>query len=132
MPTSRPAFAGRTMPTRPGAGDAGDQPAFDLVLLGVGPDGHCASLFPEHPGVFETRPVIAVRNSPKPPPNRLSFSFDTLDRAAEIRFVAAGGGKAEAVALAHSGASRERVPSAGPKGRQRTLWLVDRAAAAKL
>jgi 6-phosphogluconolactonase len=106
-----------------------DQPAFDLVLLGVGPDGHCASLFPDHPGVFETRPVIAVRNSPKPPPNRLSFSFDTLGRAAEIWFVAAGSGKAEAVALAHSGASREQVPSAGPKGRQRTLWMVDRAAA---
>jgi len=112
--------------------DDGELPGFDLVLLGVGPDGHCASLFPEHPGVFETKPVIAVRNSPKPPPNRLSFSFDTLDLAAEIWFVAAGAGKAEAVALAHSGASREQVPSAGPKGRQRTLWLVDKAAASKL
>ena len=108
-------------------------PDFDLILLGVGPDGHCASLFPNHPGVYaEGTAVIGVRNSPKPPPNRLSFTFDTLDRAAEIWFVAAGSGKAEAVALAHSGASREQVPSAGPKGRQRTLWLVDRAAAALL
>jgi len=108
-------------------------PVFDVVLLGVGPDGHCASLMPNHPGVFvEGETVIAVRNSPKPPPNRLSFSFGTLDRAAEIWFVVAGGGKAEAVALAHSGASRDQIPSAGPKGRQRTLWLVDRAAAALL
>ncbi|MFL6162429.1 MAG: 6-phosphogluconolactonase [Jatrophihabitantaceae bacterium] len=113
--------------------DQGELPGFDLVLLGVGPDGHCASLFPNHPGVYQhDRPVIGVRNSPKPPPNRLSFTFDTLDRAAEIWFVVAGGGKAEAVALAQSGISREQLPSAGPKGRQRTLWLVDRAAAGKL
>jgi 6-phosphogluconolactonase len=111
----------------------GELPDFDLVLLGVGPDGHCASLMPNHPGVFvEGETVIAVRNSPKPPPNRLSFSFGTLDRAAEIWFVVAGAGKAEAVALAHSGASREQIPSAGPKGRRRTRWLVDRAAAALL
>jgi 6-phosphogluconolactonase len=112
--------------------DTDELPAFDLVLLGVGPDGHCASLFPNHPGVYETGTVIGVRNSPKPPPNRLSFTFDTLDRAVEIWFVVAGAGKAEAVALAHSGTSRDQIPSAGPKGRQRTLWLVDQAAAAKL
>jgi 6-phosphogluconolactonase len=76
--------------------------------------------------------VIGVRNSPKPPPNRLSFTFDTLNRAVEIWFVVAGAGKAEAVALAHSGASRDQIPSAGPKGRRCTLWLVDRAAAALL
>jgi 6-phosphogluconolactonase len=112
---------------------AGELPDFDLVLLGVGPDGHCASLFPNHPGVFvEGELVIGVRNSPKPPPDRLSFTFDTLNRAVQIWFVVAGGGKADAVALAHSGASREQVPSAGPKGRQRTLWLVDKAAAAGL
>ena len=111
----------------------GELPDFDLVLLGVGPDGHCASLMPNHPGVYvEGETVIAVRNSPKPPPNRLSFSFDTLDRAAEIWFVVAGSGKAEAVALAHSGASREQIPSAGPKGRRRTRWLVDKDAAALL
>src|SRR6185437_2383024 len=66
----------------------GELPDFDLVLLGVGPDGHCASLMPNHPGVYvEGETVIAVGNSPKPPPNRLSFSFDTLDRATEIWFV---------------------------------------------
>lgn len=112
--------------------DDGELPRFDLVLLGVGPDGHCASLFPNHPGVYETGTVIGVRNSPKPPPDRLSFTFDTLNLAEEIWFVVAGAGKADAVALAHSGASREQIPSAGPKGRQRTLWLVDKAAAARL
>lgn len=111
----------------------GELPDFDLILLGVGPDGHCASLMPNHPGVFvEGETVIGVRNSPKPPPNRLSFTFGALDRGIEVWFVVAGSGKAEAVALAHSGASREQIPAAGPKGRQRTLWLVDRDAAALL
>jgi 6-phosphogluconolactonase len=113
------------------AGD--DVPRFDAVLLGVGPDGHCASLFPGHPGVYERdAAVIAVHDSPKPPPTRLSLTFRALDAAAEVWFVAAGSGKAPAVALALSGASSIDVPAAGPRGRDRTLWLVDRAAAAQL
>lgn len=110
-----------------------DVPRFDVVLLGVGPDGHCASLFPEHPGTFEDEAtVIAVRNSPKPPPTRISLTFRALDAAAEVWFVVSGAGKAEAVALAFSGAGRNQVPSSGPRGRTRTLWLLDRAAAARL
>ncbi|MGI8667136.1 MAG: 6-phosphogluconolactonase [Jatrophihabitans sp.] len=113
--------------------DPDEIPNFDVLLLGLGPDGHCASLFPEHPGTYdESGPVIAVRNSPKPPPRRLSLSFGGLDQANEIWFVAAGSGKAEAVALAHSGAGRVQVPAAGPRGRLRTLWLLDRDAAARL
>jgi len=108
-------------------------PNFDVVLLGVGPDGHCASLFPEHPSAYdESGPVIAVRNSPKPPPLRISLSFAGLAAANEIWFVVAGAGKAQAVALALSGAGRVQVPSAGPRGRLRTLWLVDRDAASGL
>jgi 6-phosphogluconolactonase len=115
------------------ADDPPGQPAFDVVLLGVGPDGHCCSLFPDHPGVFDdSAPVIAVRNSPKPPPNRLSLSFDGLTAAREIWVVASGDGKADAVAQALSGADRARVPSAGAVGTERTLWLVDREAAAKV
>ena len=126
-------YAGELAGLRRPDDSPGELPDFDLVLLGVGPDGHCASLMPNHPGVYvEGETVIAVRNSPKPPPNRLSFTFDTLNRAVEIWFVVAGGGKADAVALAHSGASREQIPSAGPKGRRRTLWLVDQDAAGAL
>jgi 6-phosphogluconolactonase len=116
----------------PGAGD-GAVPAFDVVLLGVGPDGHCASLFPGHPGtrVLDTS-VIAVHDSPKPPPTRMSLTFPALDAAKEIWFVVSGSGKADAVARALSGAPREEVPSAGPRGRNRTLWLLDQEAAGKL
>jgi 6-phosphogluconolactonase len=113
--------------------DPPDQPAFDVVLLGVGPDGHCASLFPEHPGIYDqSSTVIPVRNSPKPPPNRISLSFDGLNAAREIWVVASGRGKAEAVALALGGAGRTQIPSAGARGTKRTLWLVDRDAARKL
>lgn len=112
--------------------DAG-VPRFDLALLGIGPDGHCCSLFPGHPGLdVRDVSVIAVRDSPKPPPIRLSLTFAALDAADQIWFVASGEGKAEAVAKALGGADRTEVPSAGPRGRERTLWLLDRAAAAKL
>jgi 6-phosphogluconolactonase len=108
-------------------------PRFDVMLLGVGPDGHCASLFPGRPGVHENRAtVIGVRDSPKPPPLRLSLTFPALDAAAEIWFVASGQAKAHAVAMAISGADPAEVPSAGPRGRERTLWLIDRDAALEL
>ncbi|HEX2904282.1 MAG TPA: 6-phosphogluconolactonase [Jatrophihabitans sp.] len=117
---------------RPSDGDTA-VPAFDVVLLGLGPDGHCASLFPHHPGTMdESHPVIAVRNSPKPPPERLSFSFDTLNAAEEIWFVASGTGKADAVGWAHSETDRTKIPSSGVKGRRRTVWFLDQDAAAKL
>ena len=115
--------------------DQGDEdvPHFDAVLLGVGPDGHCASLFPEHPGVYEhDASVIAVHNAPKPPPTRLSLTFRALDAANEVWFIASGDTKAHAVAMALGGAGRVQVPAAGPRGRYRTLWLIDRAAAAQL
>ena len=108
-------------------------PAFDAVLLGVGPDGHCASLFPGHPGTrILDASVIAVHDSPKPPPTRLSLTFSALDAASEVWFVVSGDGKADAVARALGGASREDVPSAGPRGTSHTLWLVDRDAAGRL
>jgi 6-phosphogluconolactonase len=114
-------------------GTDGDVPAFDVLLLGVGPDGHCASLFPGHPGTRVTdASVIAVRESSKPPPVRLSLTFPALDAAREVWFVVSGDSKADAVAKALAGADRVAVPASGPRGRNRTLWLVDRDAAAKL
>ena len=114
-------------------GDPGRVRAFDVVLLGIGPDGHCCSLFPHHPSAADTSStVIGVRDSPKPPPLRISLSFEGLNAAHEIWVVASGEAKADAVARALAGADRTDVPSAGAAGRDRTLWLVDDAAAAKL
>ncbi|NHC12183.1 6-phosphogluconolactonase [Motilibacter deserti] len=115
------------------AADGAAAPAFDVCLLGVGPDSHVASLFPEHPGTQDTRPAFAVHGSPKPPPTRISLSFDTLRSAREVWLLVAGAEKADAVALALSGEAGERqVPAAGAYGTERTLWLLDRAAAGKL
>jgi 6-phosphogluconolactonase len=112
--------------------DHGPVPAFDVLLLGVGPDGHIASLFPDRPAVHDERPVVAVRGSPKPPPNRLTLTFPSINAAREVWFVVEGGEKARAVRLALSGAGRVQVPAAGAKGRTRTLWLLDSAAATEL
>lgn len=115
------------------AADDSDVPDFDVELFGMGPEGHVASLFPEHPGVYEEdSAVIAVHNSPKPPPDRLSFTFRTIQSAREVWIVAAGGEKAAAAHMALSGAGRVQVPAAGALGRVRTLWLIDRACAADL
>ncbi|MGH6654142.1 MAG: 6-phosphogluconolactonase [Actinocrinis sp.] len=115
------------------AADDSDVPAFDVELFGMGPDGHVASLFPEHPGVYEEdAAVIAVHNSPKPPPDRLSFTFRTIRSAREVWVVAAGAEKAAAAHMALSGGGRVQVPAAGALGHARTLWLLDRAAAGRL
>jgi len=113
--------------------DHGSVPAFDVLLLGVGPDTHVASLFPEHPGVRETeRAVVGVHGAPKPPPVRISLTLPAIRAAREVWLLAAGEDKADAVALALSGAGEVQAPAAGAYGRSRTLWLLDEAAAARL
>ncbi|MCW2530047.1 MAG: pgl [Pseudonocardiales bacterium] len=108
-------------------------PAFDVVLLGMGPDGHCCSLFPDQPGTRElVLTVIGVHDSPKPPPTRISLSFRALAAAEEIWVIASGEGKCEAVAKALGGADRVKIPVAGAQGQRRTLWLLDSAAANQL
>ena len=107
-------------------------PAFDVCLLGVGPDGHTASLFPGQPAVYDERPVVAVHGAPKPPPTRLTLTFDAINAAREVWLVVSGAEKAGAVAMALGGAGRVQVPAAGVGGRQRTLWLLDSDAASKV
>ena len=110
----------------------GPVPAFDVLMLGIGPEGHVASLFPGLPALDDGRPVVAVRNSPKPPPTRLSLTLPSIQAAREVWILASGEEKADAVALALSGDGPEPVPAAGARGRQRTLFLLDGAAAAKV
>lgn len=113
--------------------DGHSVPGFDVLLLGVGPDTHVASLFPEHPGVRETqRPVVAVRGAPKPPPTRISLTLPAIRAAREVWLLAAGGDKANAAAIALGGAGELQAPAAGARGTHRTLWLLDRPAAALL
>lgn len=108
------------------------QPAFDLVLLGMGPDGHTASLFPDHPllaRVAEDTPaVLAIHDSPKPPPVRVTLSLPAINAARRVAFVATGASKYPVLRRALAGpelpAGRVR-PSNGSD----VVWLVDPAAA---
>ena len=113
-------------------GDAA-QPRFDIMFLGVGPDGHIASLFPGRNGSINVpSTVIGVRDAPKPPPLRLSLTLHALNSADRIWMVLAGAEKASALGLALAGASRDEVPVAGIKGRKRTVFFVDQAAAGQV
>lgn len=113
--------------------DRGPAPSFDICCLGVGEDGHVASVFPGSPAVYETeRAVIGVRGSPKPPPTRITLTLPAIRCAAEVWLIVSDSAKAAAVTMALSGAGEIQVPAAGANGRRRTLWLLDRAAATKL
>jgi 6-phosphogluconolactonase len=107
-------------------------PHFDLLMLGVGEDGHVASVFPEHPVAYEARPVSAVRGSPKPPPVRITLTLPTINTAEEVWLIATGAEKAGAVGMALAGAGPVQLPAAGVRGVERTLWLLDRAAATEV
>lgn len=114
-------------------GDAGGLPAFDVLLAGCGPDGHTLSVFPDSPAVHAADAgVVVVRDCPKPPPTRLSLTLAAAGRAREVWLVAAGEGKAEVLGRAWRGASAVDVPLAGLAGSERTLWLLDEAAAGSI
>lgn len=116
-----------------GPEDHGPVPTFDVLMLGVGPDTHVASLFPELPAVRETeRTVVGVHGAPKPPPTRTTLTLPAIRAAREVWLLAAGEDKAKAAAIALSGAGEIQAPAAGAYGRSRTLWLLDAAAASQL
>jgi 6-phosphogluconolactonase len=112
--------------------DHGPVPTFDVLLLGVGPDGHVASLFAGNPALYDERRVVPVRSAPKPPTTRLTLSTSAINAAREVWLIAAGEEKAAAARMALSGAGPNAVPAAGVHGKSRTLWLLDRAAASRL
>jgi 6-phosphogluconolactonase len=97
-------------------------PVFDVLILGMGPDGHVASLFPGHqqPETW----IIAEKASPKPPAERLSFSYRALNRARAVVFLASGAAKA-AVAKCAIQDSNCDLPAAKVRGIELTRWYVD-------
>ncbi|NCT89772.1 6-phosphogluconolactonase [Cellulomonas sp. APG4] len=111
--------------------DAGPvPPELDLVLLGMGPDGHVASLFPGHPGLdVVDRLVVGVHGSPKPPPERVSLTFPALNGAQTVLLLVSGAEKAPAVGRALRGDDLHTTPAAGVAGRSTTRWLLDMEAA---
>lgn len=115
------------------APERADGSRFDILFLGVGPDGHIASLFPNRDEIAMAGPsVLAIRNSPKPPPERLSLSLRVINSSERVWLALAGADKASALGLALAGASPHLVPVAGAEGRRRTVFFVDREAAAEV
>ena len=108
-------------------------PVFDIVMLGMGPDTHVASLFP---GFAQTTlddvTTAAVEGSPKPPPQRVTMTFPTLNNSRQVWLMIAGADKADAVAAAFSANDRTAHPASAVAGQEHTIWWVDDAAATAL
>lgn len=107
-------------------------PNFDVHLLGMGPEGHINSLFPDTPAVLETTRMVVPVETPKPPPQRITLTLPAIARSREVWLMVSGAGKADAAAAAIGGAAPVSVPAAGAIGQQTTLWLLDEDAASKL
>ncbi|MFT5683475.1 MAG: 6-phosphogluconolactonase [Myxococcota bacterium] len=99
----------------------------DIALLGVGPDGHIASLFPGHPGLSATGLSVAISDSPKPPLQRLSLTLPVLEAVTVAMLLARGAGKAEALSRADPSTPISRYRPTGYYH-----WVLDEAAAAAL
>ncbi|MBM7775273.1 6-phosphogluconolactonase [Actinokineospora baliensis] len=136
----------RIHPIAPSDGPYGDDPelaaaayakeltgvTLDILLAGVGEEGHTLSIFPDSPAVHETEAtVVAVRDCPKPPPTRISLTLPAAREARQVWLMTTGATKAEAVTTALSGASEVDLPAAGARGSDLTLWLLDKAAAGR-
>ncbi|OAY59361.1 probable 6-phosphogluconolactonase 1 [Manihot esculenta] len=119
-----------------GVSDVSDCPKFDLILLCMGPDGHVASLFPNHP-VLDAKDewVTFITDSPKPPPERITFTLPVINSASNVAVVVAGEDKAEAVHLAIDDVGPDSAPLPArmvqpTKGK--LVWFLDKLAASKL
>ena len=108
------------------------EPWFDVLMLGIGPDGHCASLFPGREELASPAYVLPVIDAPKPPPVRITLGMQVLRRARHVLFVATGAEKAAAVAASVASDDVRATPAAGPRGLESTTWYVDEAAASAL
>lgn len=106
------------------------KPHFSLAFVGMGPDGHICSLFPGKPAIEAGVQVIAEHDSPKPPPQRLSFSYEAMNAVDELWFVIAGADKQEAVSVAF-GDEPESLPVGRVNGKQKTVWFIDQSAGNK-
>lgn len=102
-------------------------PHFELALVGMGPDGHVCSLFPGKPVADPEAWVIAEPDSPKPPSQRLSFSYRAMNSVNEILFVVAGADKSPAMKQVFDEAA-EKLPAARIAGKNKTIWFVDQTA----
>jgi 6-phosphogluconolactonase len=112
---------------------SGAFPRFDLILLGMGPDGHTASLFPDSAALEEQSRLVVANWVAKFNTHRITFTFPVLNRAAEVMFMASGGDKADMLHQVLEGKNTPPLPSQRVQPSDgKLLWMLDEAAAAKL
>lgn len=117
------------------AGDSARFPVFDLILLGLGPDGHTASLFPGHELLAEKdRWVACIDDSPKPPPKRVTLTYPVINHASKVAFVTTGEGKQDVLAEIMDDPARRSLPASRVRPTQhgKLYWFTDHAASAKV
>ena len=103
--------------------------SFDIALIGMGPDGHICSLFPGRVDLEDPSPILAIRNSPKPPPERITVSMPVMRACGEVWLTTAGSAKADALGRAFAGASPLDIPVAGVLTPTTRVYLDEPAAA---
>ncbi|EGD77518.1 6-phosphogluconolactonase [Salpingoeca rosetta] len=115
-------------------GSDGETPSIDLVLLGMGPDGHTCSLFPGHTLLDERERLVAgIKDSPKPPPSRITLTYKALEASKDVAFVCAGEGKADTLrAIFHPQEGEPLLPAARVQAKNSVTWFMDKPAAAKI
>ena len=104
--------------------------SFDIALIGMGPDGHICSLFPGRVNLEESSPILAIRDSPKPPPERMTVSMPVMRACREVWLTTSGAAKADALGRAFAGASPTCVPVAGVLSPTTRVYVDEAAASA--
>ena len=107
-------------------------PTFDLILLGLGPDGHTASLFPDSDGLKEHSRLVVANWVEKFKTHRISFTYPLLNHAKDALFVVSGADKADILRDVLEGNHRPPYPAQLVEPQNRLMWMLDEAAASKL